>query len=58
MQAQAVVGLVRQRVVPEGGQPAEAPAAVGPGEAADRHRQAIHQSKSRIVLCGGREVPP
>ena len=58
MQAEPVEGPVRERVVPERGEAAEAAAAVGPREAAGRHRQAVGEGQGGVVPGRGREVPP
>lgn len=49
MDAQAVEGLAHQRILAEGGRPAEAAAAVGPGELADRQGKAVDDRKRRIM---------
>jgi hypothetical protein len=49
---------VRHRIVPERAQTAQAPAAVRPGKAADRHRQAIDEDQGGVAARHGHEMPP
>src|SRR5215213_4424354 len=47
MGSEAVEGLLGALITAEGGQPGQPPAAIGPAEAADRHREAVQDRDGR-----------
>ena len=58
VQAQPVVGLVRQGVAAEGGNAPEAPTPKGSGKAAYGHGQAVNEGEVPIVPGRRRDVLP
>ena len=48
LRSQSVIGLLGPLITAQGGQPGQPSAAIGPAEAADRHREAVQDRDLRV----------